>query len=47
MAGLFYPTLSLSLPFYNKHLKIMDFLFSWGSTVLEQWRRSSSNELHF
>jgi hypothetical protein len=33
MAGLYFLTLSLSLPFYNKCLKIMDCLFSSGSAV--------------
>jgi hypothetical protein len=37
MATLYFPNLSLSLPFYNKHLKTMDCLFSLGSTMLEQW----------
>jgi hypothetical protein len=37
MAGLYFPTLSLSLPFYSKCLKTMDCLFSSGSTVLEQF----------
>jgi hypothetical protein len=35
---------SLSLPFYNKHLKTMCFLFSSGSAMLEQWSRSPSKE---
>jgi hypothetical protein len=42
MASLYFPTLSLSLPFYNKRLKTMDYLFSWGSAVLEQWSRFPS-----
>ena len=44
MAALYFSTLSLSLPFYNKLLKTMDCLFS--STMLEQWNRSSSRELY-
>ena len=42
IASLYFSTLSLSLPFYNKHLKTMDCLFSSGSAMLEQWSRSSS-----
>jgi hypothetical protein len=36
---------SLSLSFYNKHLKIMDCLFSSGSAALEQQSRPSSRAL--
>jgi hypothetical protein len=36
---------SLSLTLYNKRLKTMDCLFSSGPAVLEQWSRSSPNEL--
>jgi hypothetical protein len=46
MAGLYFPTLCLSLPFYNKHLKTMNCLFSFGLAVLEQWSRSSFYEPH-
>jgi hypothetical protein len=40
MASLYFPILSLSLPFYNKCLKTIECLFSTGSYVLEQWSRS-------
>lgn len=43
MASLYFHTLSLSLPFYNKCLKTIC-PFSSGSTVLEQRCRSSSKE---
>jgi hypothetical protein len=42
MTDPYFSTLSLSLPFYNKGLKAMDFLFSPKPAVLEQWSRSSS-----
>jgi hypothetical protein len=44
MVSLYFPTLFLSMPFYNKRLKTMVCLFSSGSTVLEQWSRSPSKE---
>jgi hypothetical protein len=47
MAGLYFPTLSISLAFFNKYLKTIDCLFLLGSTMLEQWNRSSSKELFF
>jgi hypothetical protein len=46
MAGFYFLTLSLSLPFYNKYLKTMDCLFLLGFPMLEQWSRSSSKEAH-
>jgi hypothetical protein len=42
MVGLYFSTLSLSLPFYNKHLKTMDCLFLSVSPLLEHWKKSSS-----
>ena len=36
MTSLCFSTLSLSLPFYNEHLKTMDLLFSSGSAELER-----------
>ena len=44
MASLYFPTLFLSLSFYNEHLKNMDSLFSLGFALVEQWSRSSPNK---
>jgi hypothetical protein len=46
MASLCFSTLPLSLPFYNKHLKTMDCLCSSEPTMLEQWSKFPSKELH-